>query len=323
MNFIDKLERRFPRFGIPGLMKYIICLSIVGTVIALIDISGILPVNIYAQYLSLDVYQILHGQVWRLVTFILYPTIKFYGNMSSSMVFIDLIWFAIWAFLYYQIGTVLEREWGKFRFTLFYIGGVLFVIIVSFVYYFISIANTDPTLLSSYATMVGFEDPSALVGFAVGQAANLEYLNQTLFLAFALMFPEVRFYIYFILPVKAKWLAYVYLGLMAWQIVQCIMRSDYYGVTLIVGALVNFAVFFIFARGSSSLTGSVKEKRRKNKYKKMQRPHEVSPDGSRHKCAICGCTEITNPEREFRYCSKCNGNYEYCSEHLFTHEHVR
>ena len=314
MNFIDKLERKFPRFGIPGLMKYVICLSIAGNVIALIDMSGILPFQIYTGFLSLDVYQILHGQVWRLITFILYPTVGFGGNMSSSMVFIDLIWFAIWAFLYYQIGTVLEREWGKFRFTLFYLGGVIFVIIVTFVFFFIYKA------IIAGAGGVGADE---LLGLVVGSKANLEYLNQTLFLAFALMFPEMRFYIYFILPVKAKWLAYVYLGLMAFHIVQCIIISDYFSLTLILGALVNFAIFFIFARGSSSIKGTVREKRRKNKYKKMSRPHEVSPDGSRHKCAICGCTELTNPEREFRYCSKCNGNYEYCSEHLFTHEHVQ
>ncbi len=314
MNFIDKLERKYPRFGIPGLMKYVICLSIAGNVIALIDMSGILPFQIYTGFLSLDVYQILHGQVWRLITFILYPTVGFGGNMSSSMVFIDLIWFAIWAFLYYQIGTVLEREWGKFRFTLFYLGGVIFVIIVAFVFFFVYRA------IIAGAGGVGADE---LLGLVVGSKSNLEYLNQTLFLAFALMFPEMRFYVYFILPVKAKWLAYVYLGLMAFHIVQCIIISDYFSLTLILGALVNFAVFFIFARGSGSIKGSVREKRRKNKYKKMARPHEVSRDGSRHKCAICGCTEITNPEREFRYCSKCNGNYEYCSEHLFTHEHVQ
>ena len=177
MNFIDKLERKFPRFGIPGLMKYVICLSIAGNVIALIDMSGILPFQIYTGFLSLDVYQILHGQVWRLITFILYPTVGFGGNMSSSMVFIDLIWFAIWAFLYYQIGTVLEREWGKFRFTLFYIGGVIFVIIVAFVFFFVYKA------IIAGAGGVGADE---LLGLVVGSKSNLEYLNQTLFLAFAL-----------------------------------------------------------------------------------------------------------------------------------------
>ena len=45
--------------------------------------------------------------------------------------------------------------------------------------------------------------------------------------------------------------------------------------------------------------------------------------GPRHKCCICGRTELTNPELDFRYCSRCNGNYEYCSDHLFTHTHVK
>ena len=43
---------------------------------------------------------------------------------------------------------------------------------------------------------------------------------------------------------------------------------------------------------------------------------------ARHKCAVCGRTELDAPDLEFRYCSKCAGDHEYCSEHLYTHTHV-
>ena len=325
MNFIDKLERKFPRFGITNLMKYVICINIAGTVLALIDISGILPVSIYAEYLSLDFYQIFHGQVWRLFTFLLYPTIELNALTGTSRIFIDLIWFAIWAFVYYQIGMTLEREWGKFRFSLFYIGGVVIVILASLGFY----------LIYGNATGIsGVADGSRFLGYSIGMASSLNYVNETLFLAFALMFPEVKFFLYFLIPVKAKWLAYVYLGLLALDIVQCVRYSNYYSLVLILGALLNFAIFFIFARGSSSVKGTFQQHKRRRDYERRAnqgpgaghraRPMEGTPTGgARHKCAICGRTEIDAPQLEFRFCSRCNGNYEYCSDHLFSHTHIQ
>ena len=333
MNFIDKLEKKFPRFGISYLMRYVISLNIVGAVIGLIDASGFLPVQIYADFLSLDFYKILHGQIWRLVTFILYPVYDF----SSSSMFINLVWFAVWAFLYFQIGIALERNWGRFRFTLFYLGGIVFVILVTFVFFIVNCA------LSGVSVYGGGQ--ASMIGYLIGNSASLEYLNQTLFLAYALMFPEVRFLIYFLIPVKAKWLAYVYLALMGFQFIMFIISGYYYGVVLILGALLNFVIFFVFGRGTLSMSGRMQQNQRRREFQRKMsghdsgqynsvrfgtgqfgrhtRPKEVYPGGSaRHKCAICGRTENDDPTLEFRYCSKCNGNYEYCSDHLFSHEHV-
>ena len=60
----------------------------------------------------------------------------------------------------------------------------------------------------------------------------------------------------------------------------------------------------------------------KQKKRRAERPMQMHPNGARHKCAICGRTELDDENLEFRYCSKCNGNYEYCQDHLFTHKHV-
>ncbi|MEE3467030.1 MAG: hypothetical protein VZQ83_01175 [Eubacterium sp.] len=323
MNIIDKLERKFPRFGITNLMKYVIAVNIGGTILALIDYLGVLPVPIYANYLSLDFSKIFSGQVWRLVTFLLYPTIDrpVYG---TSRMFVDLLWFAIWAYVYYSIGRVLEREWGKFRFTLFYFMGVFLVVVSSMIFYFVYGSATGVSAMSG---------GSEMIGYAIGMASSLNYLNETLFIAFALMFPDVRFFLYFLIPVKAKWLAYVYLGLLAWDIVRCIQNENFYVLMLILVALLNFAIFFIFARGTSSVSGAYQQRKRRKSYERRAqvggaghraRPTEGTPTGgARHKCAICGRTELDAPQLEFRFCSRCNGNYEYCSDHLFSHTHVQ
>ena len=43
----------------------------------------------------------------------------------------------------------------------------------------------------------------------------------------------------------------------------------------------------------------------------------------RHKCTVCGRTDVTNPELEFRYCSKCKGYYCYCMDHINNHVHIQ
>ena len=317
MNVIDKLERKFPRFGITHLMKYVICINIAGAVLAILDATGVFGVPIYANYLSLDFYQIFHGQVWRLVTWLLYPIYSF----SGGGMMINLLWFAIWAYVYYYFGTNLERIWGKFRFNLFYLGGIFFVMLVTLVFYLVNCALTGDTGL----------DVSQYWGWYIGMAATLEYLNETLFLAYALQNPNQTFLLYFLIPFKAKWLAFISLALLGYNLITFIIHGVFYGVVLILGALINLAIFFIFSRGSQGAGARVRQGKRRREFEKKARgawshsarPHESTPTGgARHKCAICGRTELDAPQLEFRYCSRCQGNYEYCSDHLFSHTHI-
>ena len=83
--------------------------------------------------------------------------------------------------------------------------------------------------------------------------------------------------------------------------------------------MLDFVIFYIIAREPHLGVRMRQAKKRRVIYKNTA-AREGQP---RHKCAICGRTELDSPELEFRYCSKCEGNYEYCSDHLFTHEHVR
>lgn len=297
MNIIDKWERsKFGRFGIPNLMKYVIAVNAAGLLL------GLLNPGFYYQYLSLDMYAIFHGQIWRLFTFLICPSIGF----GTGNGLVNVFWFIIWAQVYYSIGCNLENRWGTFRFSLFYIAGLIWIVLVTVVFYLFM--------------MTGDASVNQWIGFQMGAIVSLTYLNQTLFLAFALLFPDIQFLVYFIIPVKAKWLSFLYLGLTGIELFQAIRGGTYYIAALIVVSLINLVLFFIFGRVTASPREIIKNKKRQKEFQYKARPQT---SGIRHRCVICGRTDVDSPNLEFRFCSKCEGNFEYCSEHLFTHKHVR
>lgn len=276
MRFLNKMERKFGRFAIQGLMKYLVVCYIVGYCIEY------LAPNLYG-YLTLEPYMIFHyGQVWRLVSWILIPPPT--GNIIFAVIMIV---------LYYQLGNALENTWGSFRFNLYIFGGVIFSIIGALILYAVYGGNA--------------------IGF--GDSFSTYYINMGIFLAFALCFPDMRIMLYFIIPVKMKWMAIVYAALMAYSAV----RSSWAGRVAIIASILNFLIFFFATRNYQRV--SPKEIRRKRDFRRQT----STPRGAnitKHKCAICGRTELDDPTLQFRFCSKCNGNYEYCQDHLFTHKHI-
>lgn len=90
-------------------------------------------------------------------------------------------------------------------------------------------------------------------------------------------------------------------------------------------SILNFIIFFLSSRNMKPYSpGQMKRKNDfKRKMRQAERPVNVYANGAKHRCAVCGRTEMDDPNLEFRYCSKCNGNYEYCQDHLFTHTHVK
>lgn len=90
-------------------------------------------------------------------------------------------------------------------------------------------------------------------------------------------------------------------------------------------SILNFIIFFLSSRNMKPYTpGQMKRKNDfKRKMRHAERPVNSYANGAKHRCAVCGRTELDDPNLEFRYCSKCNGNYEYCQDHLFTHTHVK
>lgn len=283
MDWISKLEKKFGRYAIHNLMYYIIILYIIGFVLELVN--G----EFYYQYLCLDASAILHGQIWRIVTFLIQPP-------SSSIIFMVFV-----LYLYYMIGRELEMAWGAFRFNLYFFMGVFFHVFAALITY----------ALTSQILYIG-----------------TEYLNLSLFFAFAMLYPNVQLYLFGIIPIKIKYLAWIDGAYFIWTVIEAFLPAygggiygEYYKANAVaaVVSLLNFFIFYLSSRKTK-----VKQKVRYHEYRqKVDKAHKEAhyEDGARHRCAICGRTDITNPELDFRYCSKCNGAMEYCNEHLFTHEH--
>ena len=142
--------------------------------------------DVYSAYLSLNVEMILRGQIWRLFTFMLQPP-------SYSLIFI-----LFTLYFYYMIGTVLERIWGAFRFNVYYFSGVILHIVAAFVIYFI---------------------------FGQSFSMSTYYINLALFMAFAVEQSDTQVLLFFVLPIKMKWLG--------------ILDGIIFGVTIVGGFMVT------------------------------------------------------------------------------------
>ena len=284
MNFLNKMERKIGKYAIPNLMIYLIAAYCIGFVIYTVNPNFMLM-------LTLSPYHILHGQVWRLITWILMPT--------DTRVFSLLIM----ALLYYQLGSALERSWGTFRFNVYIFGGMLFTVIGAFILYGIYEASGTGNLET--------------ISLISSLTFTTNYINLTIFLAFAVMYPEMQILLFFIIPVKMKWMAVVYAVLIAINLI----LTSWGGRIAIIMSILNFLIFFLSTRNYRRV--SPKEIHRKQVFKAQMREPRRGSMVTKHKCAVCGRTELDDPNLEFRFCSKCDGNYEYCQDHLFTHQHIK
>ena len=245
-------------------------------------------------YLTLNPYAIVHGQVWRLFTWILIPP-------SNQNIFFTLIML----YFYCSIGTSLERTWGTYKYNVYIFEGMLFTILGSFLlmgYHYLFHADSIATVGAEYFFMI------TSIYFST------YYINMSIFLGFAATFPDAQVLLMFIIPVKVKWLGVVYAVMLVFEFIQ--MGVD--GRFAIAASLLNFIIFFLTSRNMMHL--NPKQIHRRQEFK---REVKRSSGITKHKCAICGRTEVDSPNMQFRFCSKCDGNYEYCEEHLYTHTHVK
>ncbi len=324
-----KLERKIGKYAIPHLINYILIGYVIGYVLYLTQsFSG---VNILS-YLTLEPYYIIHElQLWRLITWVLMPPTSGTGLMG-------IFFMLIMMFFYFQLGNTLEATWGSFKFNLYMFGGMFFTIIGAFLGYLL------------YYAITGSADTTVGIGYYV----STNYLNMSIFLAFALCYPNMQVLFMFIIPIRMKWMAIIYLGITGYQVVINIMTSNWISVIMIVASLLNFGLFWLTTRNFNSTAapnnkwskftsaGAGKSGFNRNGFRRQGggagfRAYDGGNNSNagntsnssnkrnqpigRHKCAICGKTDITNPEMTFRFCSKCNGNYEYCENHLYTHMH--
>ena len=290
MKFIDKLERKFGRFGIPNLTVYIIGCYVLGYFLAMFA-PGVLDM------LSLDMSMVMKGQIWRLVTWVIYPPSSVGGTGNLVMFLLAIFFF------YYPIGTSLERTWGTFRYTLYIFSGVLFTVIAAVLLH---------VFTGGYVVMNG-------IAYSLGgNIFTTYYISLSIFLAYAVTYPDLQLLLMFVIPIKMKWMAFVYGLFIAWDIVSYLRVGLWVGVVPIVASLLNFVLYFYRLHRSRI---SPKQMHRKAQFERKSNAGRAKV--TRHKCAVCGRTEEDDPNLEFRFCSKCNGNYEYCQYHLFTHEHVK
>ena len=293
MNQHNGLRRKLEKYAIPNLTLYLIICYGIGYLMQYLVPAGY-------QYLMLDPFLVLKGQVWRLVTWILIPP-------DSSNIFFVLITL----YLYYSLGGLLERVWGTYKYNVYLFSGLLFTILGAFVLCGYSVLmGAQPTM---YTGLYLLNNGSAVY---FGQFSTY-YINMSIFLACAASIPDVQVLLMFIFPIKVKWLGIVY-GIIL--LVNCIQGGIATWIVVIF-SLLNFLVFFLRSKGKMHL--SVGQIKRQQEFHQKMRSAGQTKGITRHKCAICGRTELDGDDLEFRFCSKCNGNYEYCQYHLFTHEHVK
>ena len=293
MNQHNGLRRKLEKYAIPNLTLYLIICYGIGYLMQYLVPAGY-------QYLMLDPFLVLKGQVWRLVTWILIPP-------DSSNIFFVLITL----YLYYSLGGLLERIWGTYKYNVYLFSGLLFTILGAFVLCGYSVLmGAQPTM---YTGLYLLNNGSAVY---FGQFSTY-YIIMSIFLACAASSPDVQVLLMFLFPIKVKWLGIVY-GIIL--LVNCIQGGIATWIVVIF-SLLNFLVFFLRSKGKMHL--SVGQIRRQQEFHQKMRSAGQTKGITRHKCAVCGRTELDGDDLEFRFCSKCNGNYEYCQYHLFTHEHVK
>jgi len=284
-NWLDRFCYKHPRLGIPNLMKYIILAN------AAVFVLDLFTNSFFSKLLFFHYDSILHGQVWRLVTFVLVPSISGTGASSFGL-FSSVFFFAMTSFFYYWIGTTLERQMGTTRFTVFYALGVVL---------------------------------NMIFGLVTHAGVNMYYINMSMFFSFATLYPDTRVLLYGIIPLKVKWLAWLDAAFFAYDAF-FYLRAGYPLLALMpVVAILNYFLFF-----GGSLLGAAQYKKqafqhRHSKqtvnFKKAQKEIRQQK-GYLHKCTVCGITDTDRPEMEFRYCSRCNGYYCYCMDHINNHSHV-
>lgn len=272
-----------PRFGIPNLMRVIVIGNVAVYVLMLLTQAN--DANALS-FLTFNLNALLHGEVWRLVTFVFVPA------YSSPFALLISLYF------YYWIGSTLERQWGTAKFNLYYISGTLL-------------------------TVLGVVLASLISGNPYLTAAGTGYVNLSMFFAFAFLFPDTTVLLFFILPVRMKWLAYLDGALFAFDIIKAIGAHNWAGVVLPIVALLNFAVFIWPEVHYLKERAKYQNSRKTVQFRQAQQQQakQAQQQGYRHKCAVCGRTDTDYPDLQFRYCSKCVGYHCFCQDHIFNHVH--
>ena len=325
MKLLSKLERRFGRYAIRELPVLMIAFQVVGYTLSVLSPNAL-------TWICFDPVLICRGQIWRLLTWVLMPP----SELS--------IFTVIMLFFYYWIARTLANTWGDFYFNIYILGGILI---------------TDIGMMIAYPILLSMDTPSALINIQLMQMfVNTYYIQTSILLAFAFTYPNAQVLLYFVIPIKMSWLGIFEAIMLVYEFYNAAMVTPRLVIAL---SVVNFVIYFLSTRnlrrislkdaarragfGRAGQQGRPAQQGRTAQYSGGQkRPGpqsgsqapsgstsrrsaagytKIYPNGARHKCTICGRTELDDEKLEFRYCTKCEGNHEYCQDHLFTHQHIR
>ena len=308
MNSIYKLERKFGKYAIPNLYLIVIVCLVTGYVIYFLA-PGLYSYLILSPYLI-----VVKHEYWRLFTWIF--TVPYPISGAVSLIFLP-----VNMFFYYFLGKSLENYWGRFMYNLYVIGGALLIdvlVLLGGLIYFNIIPGSIDTAAMSDAVFAG---------------TNVTYyMLISIFLAFTVVGGNHTVYLYFLIPIKMKWLGYMDLIFLAYYFV----TGGVFTKLIVFGSVANYFIYYFINRNRTR--PSLADRKRQREFDKAVKRGQAArvkrrepaagddnvirfPGAAIHMCAVCGRTELDNPNLEFRFCSKCNGNFEYCSDHLYTHDH--
>ena len=268
MKLLNRLEKSLARFAVPHITLYIVFFQSMAFILTLASQASNPEHAVdYLKRLQLSGVQVFHGEVWRVITFVVVPP------MTNTIFF----FFAM--YMLFLFGTALENHWGVFRYNVFL-----------FVGWVASVAAA--LVLRNYPASNG-------------------PLMASIFLAFAFLYPDFQLLLFFVFPVKVKWLALLtWIGLL---IKLC--TGDWLDKLLVVVAIANFLLFFHKELWQRAKSGH----RRMRTHAKTVAPI----DDAFNRCTTCGVTEKSDPRMEFRYCAECVPTVCYCMVHIHAHEHRR
>lgn len=317
MRFLIQKPNRINRFfyrhrdkGIPNLMLYISIGSAV--VYFMTQFAG--NYDLY-HLLRFDYYKVLSGQIWRLFTYVFT-----YRTTDDNFLLV-----AISLLCYYSLGSAIEHTWGRLRFNIFYLTGIILMDV-----YAIAFGG----IKASYMGM-----PVDCTGI---YSDMVYYLNLSLFISYATLYPDTHFLFMFIIPVKAWIFGLLDLVLTLYSVydlsfLQRISPMFPHNLFPLV-ALANYFLFFgkdvanLFPLSWRINAGRLFRKKTKQQKKTGTVPFPTAGSYQAtvtsvkvpytHHCTICGRTDVSNPELEFRYCSRCKGYFCYCQDHISNHTHV-
>ena len=296
---MKNLRSRFERFcyqnrnkGIPNLMLYIVIGCGIVTALGLLGFP-----QIYG-FLLFDRNAILQGQVWRLFTWVFTAG---GGNILTTLILL---------YCYYLLGRAIENAWGSLKFSLFYLSGILLMDIFAMACGGIEIVDEQSRTIYTSQYFSSY--------YSIYMSS---FLHLSMILCYSTIYSQATFLLLMLIPIKAWLLALFYLAYILFEVVQMCTPVFLFPHCLFpLVAILNYLLFF--GADVLNLFPSLPARKKKQPVNIHIHKETSKTQSYTHRCTVCGRTDVSNPELEFRYCSRCNGYFCYCEDHINNHTHV-